>query len=319
MSSKSGNASAKNSGKNKVYAFLGPVGTFTELALAQVPEAKGQIWHATVSVHEALAAVIRGDAHRAIVPIESSVEGGVSATADALATIGDLRIYGEYVVPVNFNLVTRPGAKLADVKTVAAHPVAYAQVSAWLQANLPNAKHLVATSNAAAAADLLAGSAADAAISTPHITDHYEVAVLAKNIADSKHAQTRFVQVGLPGVQPARTGSDKTSIIVELPSDRPGSLLEMLEQFAARGVNLSRIESRPIGDRLGRYRFNLDAEGHVDDDAVGEALTGLYRFSPKVTFLGSYPRADKVQTKHQGNNSNAEYVEAAKWLKSLRK
>jgi prephenate dehydratase len=205
------------------------------------------------------------------------------------------------------------------VKTIAAHPVAYAQVSAWLQANLPEAKHLVATSNAAAAADLLAGSAADAAISTPHITDHYEVAVLAKNIADIKHAQTRFVQVGLPGVQPARTGSDKTSIIVELPTDRPGSLLEMLEQFAARGVNLSRIESRPIGDRLGRYRFNLDAEGHVDDDAVGEALTGLYRFSPKVTFLGSYPRADKVQTKHQGNNSNAEYVEAAKWLKGLRK
>jgi prephenate dehydratase len=319
MSSKSGNASTKKSGKNKVYAFLGPVGTFTELALAQVPEATGQIWHATVSVHEALAAVIHGDAYRAIVPIESSVEGGVSATADALATIGDLRIYGEYVVPVNFNLVTRPGTKLADVKTIAAHPVAYAQVSAWLQANLPNAKHLVATSNAAAAADLLAGSAADAAISTPHITDHYKVSVLAKNIADSKHAQTRFVQVGLPGVQPARTGSDKTSIIVELPTDRPGSLLEMLEQFAARGVNLSRIESRPIGDRLGRYRFNLDAEGHVDDDAVGEALTGLYRFSPKVTFLGSYPRADKVQTKHQGNNSNAEYVEAAKWLKGLRK
>jgi prephenate dehydratase len=319
MSSKSGNASAKKSGKNKVYAFLGPVGTFTELALAKVPEAKGQIWHATVSVHEALAAVIHGDAYRAIVPIESSVEGGVSATADALATIGDLRIYGEYVVPVNFNLVTRPGTKLADVKTIAAHPVAYAQVSAWLQANLPEAKHLVATSNAAAAADLLAGSAADAAISTPHITDHYAVSVLAKNIADSKHAQTRFVQVGLPGVQPARTGSDKTSIIVELPTDRPGSLLEMLEQFAARGVNLSRIESRPIGDRLGRYRFNLDAEGHVDDDAVGEALTGLYRFSPKVTFLGSYPRADKVQTKHQGNNSNAEYVEAAKWLKGLRK
>ena len=244
---------------------------------------------------------------------------------DSLLPRFDVAIYnihyythGEYVVPVNFNLVTRPGTKLADVKTVAAHPVAYAQVSAWLQANLPNAKHLVATSNAAAAADLLAGSAADAAISTPHITDHYEVAVLAKNIADSKHAQTRFVQVGLPGVQPARTGSDKTSIIVELPSDRPGSLLEMLEQFAARGVNLSRIESRPVGDRFGRYRFNIDAEGHIEDEAIAEALMGLHRFSPKVIYLGSYAKADKSVSEHQGNNTNSSYHAAKKWLDDLR-
>lgn len=318
MSSKSGNTSAKKPQTANVYAFLGPVGTFTELALAQVPEAQGATWHAAVSVPEALTAVITGKAHRAVVPVESSVEGGVSATADGLATIGDLRIYGEYLVPVNFNLVARPGTKISDIKTVAAHPVAYAQVAKWLAKNLPNASHLVSTSNAAAAADLLAGSAADAAISTPHITNHYPVAVLAKNIADNKHAQTRFVQVGLPGSQPKPTGSDKTSIIIELPSDRPGALLEMLEQFAARGVNLSRIESRPIGDRLGRYRFNVDAEGHIEDEAVGEALAGLFRFSPKVTYLGSYPRADKVQTKHQGNNSNVEYSDAAAWLRSLR-
>ena len=101
-------------------------------------------------------------------------------------------------------------------------------------------------------------------------------------------------------------------------TDRPGTLLEMLEQFAARGVNLTRIESRPIGDRLGRYRFNIDAEGHILDSAVGEALTGLHRFSPKVTFLGSYPRADRVQTKPEGNNSNGEFATAETWLKNLR-
>lgn len=319
MSSKSGNTSEKKSAKGKVYAYLGPAGTFTELALAQVAEAEGATWHPVVSVAEALAEVIAGRADRAIVPVESSVEGGVGATLDALATIGDLRIYGEYLVPINFNLVVRPGTKLADIRVVAAHAVAYPQVRDWLQKNLPAHTHLPATSNAAAAADLLTGSAADAAVSTPHITDHYPVSVLAKNIADNKHAQTRFLQVGLPGKQPEPTGADKTSIIIELPTDRPGTLLEMLEQFAARGLNLSRIESRPIGDRLGRYRFNVDVEGHIQDRAVGEALAGLYRFSPKVTYLGSYPRADKVQTKPNGNNSNAEFETAADWLKALRK
>jgi prephenate dehydratase len=92
----------------------------------------------------------------------------------------------------------------------------------------------------------------------------------------------------------------------------------MLEQFATRGVNLTRIESRPIGDRLGRYRFNIDAEGHVLDESVGEALAGLHRFSPKVSFLGSYPRADKQQTKPEGNNSNTEYSLSKSWLQSMR-
>ena len=134
----------------------------------------------------------------------------------------------------------------------------------------------------------------------------------------AKNATTRFILVGKPDVAPKRTGADKTSIIVELPTDRPGTLLEMLEQFSVRGVNLTRIESRPIGDRLGRYRFNVDAEGHIDDEAVGEALAGLHRFSPKVIYLGSYPRADKQQTKPNGNNSNAEFSTSDNWLKQLR-
>ena len=314
MPSKSRNGSVKK----KTYAYLGPVGTFTELALAQVAEAKGQIWHPVNHVQEAIDLVVSKKAYRAIVPVENSVDGGVSATLDALATAANVRIYGEYLVQISFDLVARPGTSLKDITTVAAHPVAYAQTRNWLLKNLPKHRHLVATSNAQAAADLLNSDAAQAAISTSTITNHYKVKVLAKGVGDNKHAQTRFIQIGLAGELPKRTGSDKTSVIVELPSDRPGGLLEMLEQFAARGVNLSRIESRPIGDRLGRYRFNIDAEGHLDDEAVAEALKGLHRFSPKVVFLGSYARADKEKSVHRGNNSNTEFGSADAWLKKLK-
>ena len=311
-------SSSTQNSSQKVFSFLGPIGTFTELALAQVAEAKGAICNPVTQVTEALDDVLAGRADRAIVPVENSIEGGVSATLDALATIGELRIYGEYLVPVNFSLVARPGTKLADVKTISTHPVAYPQVRGWLQKNLPNHIHLPATSTAAAAAGLLVSDLADAAIAAPTIVDHYDLITLAKNIGDNKNAQTRFIQVGLPGELPAQTGADKTSVIIEMPTDRPGTLLEMLEQFAVRGVNLTRIESRPIGDRLGRYRFNVDAEGHVLDEAVGEALAGLHRFSPSVRFLGSYPRADKVQTKPLGNNSNVQFSSAEAWLKGLR-
>ncbi len=310
---------ASSINRKSTYAFLGPVGTFTELALAQVKAANNAKSIPVATVTEAIDAVLTGKAVRAIVPVENSIEGGVSATLDALANTEDIRIYGEYLVPVTFNLVAKPGTKLADVKVVSTHPTAYAQCRKYLAANLPKHTHLPATSTAAAAAALLdSKSTADAAIAAKSITDHYKLTVLAKNIGDNKNAQTRFIEIGLPAKPTARTGKDKTSVIVELPEDRPGALLEMLEQFAARGVNLSRIESRPVGDRLGRYRFNIDVQGHIDDEAVAEALKGLHRFSPKVIFLGSYPRADKQKSDHQGNNSNKDFSSADNWLNKLR-
>ena len=319
MSSASRNSSAK-----KTYSFLGPVGTFTELALAQVAEAKGANWRAVGHVQDVIDDVISGRALRGIIPVENSVEGGVTATSDALAANDNIRIYGEYLVPVTFDLVARPGTKLEDIRVIATHPVAYAQTRAWLSKNLKKHTHLAATSTAAAAAELLntdatgSRSGSDAAIAASTITKHYRLKVLAKNIGDNKNAQTRFLQIGLAkGLAPKATGKDKTSVIVELPTDRPGALLEMLEQFAARGVNLSRIESRPIGDQLGRYRFNIDIEGHVDDSAVAEALKGLHRFSPKVIFLGSYPRADKKKSVHEGNNANAAFAAAERWISKL--
>jgi prephenate dehydratase len=301
------------------YAFLGPVGTFTEIALSQIKQAKGARQVPVNHVAEAIELVLSRKVDRAVIPVENSIEGGVSATLDALAGTESIRIYGEYLVPVTFNLVAKPGTKLSDIKTIATHPVAYAQTRKWLLEKLPKHVHLPATSTASAARDLLENDSADAAIAAPTITNHFKLATLVKNIGENKQAQTRFIQIGLSGDLPKPTGADKTSVIVELPTDRPGLLLEMLEQFATRGVNLTRIESRPIGDRLGRYRFNIDAEGHVLDESVGEALAGLHRFSPKVSFLGSYPRADKQQTAPLGNNSNRQYSDAKKWLEAIRR
>src|SRR3954468_9881372 len=138
------------------YSFLGPAGTFTEAALAQVPEAKGGHWRPVNNVGEALDDVVSGRSVAAMIAIENSVEGGVTATQDALASIPGLRIVGEYLVPVDFVLVARPGVALADVRVIAAHPVAYAQCHLWLDRELPEHEHLPATSNVSAAAQLLA-------------------------------------------------------------------------------------------------------------------------------------------------------------------
>jgi prephenate dehydratase len=197
--------------------------------------------------------------------------------------------------------------------------VAYAQCHRWLERTLPSHGHIPASSNVAAAASLLDDSAgtADAAIAPPGITAHHDLDVLATDIGDNPNAVTRFVLVSRTVPTPAATGADKTSIIAELPSDEPGALLEMLEQFATRGVNLSLIESRPIGDTLGRYRFVIDLDGHILDERVADALLGLKRFSPKVIFLGSYPRADRVRTEVTQRYGNEVFVEARDWLRGL--
>lgn len=301
------------------YSYLGPAGTFTWAALAQVPDAAGKPWRAVNNVGEALDDVVSGRSVAAVIAIENSVDGGVSATQDALANIHGLRIIGEYLVPVNFVLVARPGITLADVTVINAHPVAYAQCHFWLERTLPHHGHIPATSNVSAAASLLDGSAegADAAIAPPGITEHHELKVLATDIGDNPNAVTRFVLVSRTVPIPAATGADKTSIIVELPSDAPGALLDMLEQFATRGVNLSLIQSRPIGDTLGRYRFVIDLDGHILDERVADALLGLKRFSPNVIFLGSYPRADKVRTEVGGRYNNEVFADARDWLRGI--
>ncbi|WP_370651870.1 prephenate dehydratase [Microbacterium sp.] len=302
----------------RTYSFLGPAGTFTEAALAQVPEARGHQWVPVHNVGEALADVIEGRSDAAMIAIENSVDGGVSTTQDALATVPGLRIIGEYLVPVNFVLVARPGTRLADVSLVAGHPVAYAQCLQWLTRELPEHAHIPAASNVASAIGLLDGTSdADAAIAPPTITEHHDLEVLAENIGDNPNAVTRFVLVGRTVAPTPPTGADKTSLIVELPKDYPGALLELLEQFATRGINLSLLASRPIGDALGRYRFVIDADGHIQDERMADALLGLRRFSPKVIFLGSYPRADRVVVRYPDRYSDDIFVEARDWLRGL--
>ena len=301
----------------ETYSYLGPAGTFTEAALAQVPQAVGQNWHPVNNVGQALDDVVAGRSVAAMIAIENTVDGGVSASQDALATIPNLRIIGEYLVSVNFVLVARPGTKLSEVKVVNAHPVAYAQSHLWLDKNLPEHEHIPSSSNVAAAASLLDSELADAAIAPPTITDHHDLDVLARDIGDNPDAQTRFVLVARTTRLPQPTGSDKTSIIAELPDDTAGRLLEMLEQFATRGVNMSLLESRPIGDALGRYRFVIDLDGHVRDERVADALLGLKRFSPNVIFLGSYPRADKLKITVQPRYDNDAFQDARAWLDSL--
>ncbi len=302
----------------RTYSFLGPAGTFTEAALAQVPEARGQVWRPVHNVGEALDDVVSGRSHAAMIAIENSVDGGVSTAQDALATIPGLRIVGEYLVPVDFVLVGRPGAKLEDVSLVAAHPVAYAQCLQWLTRTLPSHAHIPAASNVASATGLVDGTSdADAAIAPPGILEHHDLELLASSIGDNENAVTRFVLVSKTVAPPAPTGADKTSLIVELPDDHPGGLLEMLEQFATRGINLSLLASRPIGDELGRYRFVIDADGHIHDERMADALLGLRRFSPKVVFLGSYPRADRAVVHYEDRYSDDVFVEARDWLRGL--
>lgn len=300
------------------YAFLGPAGSFTDAALRLMVSPDEAEFVPMIDVPSALASVRSGECDFAVVAIENSVEGGVNATLDTLAQGAPLVILGEVVLPVSFELVAREGTTLADVKRVAAHSHGLAQCRRWLHANLPDALHVNATSNSAAASGLVDGSADyDAALAPPGTAARLGLTILADGVADSAHAATRFVRVGRPGNLPAPTGADKTTLVVHLPEDRAGSLLEMLEQFAARGVNLSRIESRPIGDKPGQYSFSIDALAHVSEARMQEVLIGLKRTCPVVLFLGSYPSAHRDTTPVMPGTADADFAAAREWVQGL--
>jgi prephenate dehydratase len=301
------------------YTFLGPEGTFTEAALMQVPDAADAIRIPSSNVNTALDKVRDGSADAAMVPIENSVEGGVTATLDAIATGPELRILREALVPISFVLVARPGIRIADIRRISTHGHAWAQCRLWVDVHIPGVEYIPGSSTAAAAMGLLEdGAHYDAAICAPIVaTEQPGLAVLAENIGDNPGAVTRFVLVGRPGALPERTGSDKTTVVVPLPKDRPGALMEILDQFATRGVNLSRIESRPTGQYLGHYFFSIDADGHVADARVADALAGLHRVSPATRFLGSYGRADGHRTNVAPHTSDQAFRSAHAWVKDI--
>ncbi|MFE4371114.1 prephenate dehydratase [Streptomyces sp. NPDC056835] len=298
------------------YTYLGPEGTFTEAALRTLPESATRELVPMVSVPAALDAVRNGEAAAALVPIENSVEGGVTATLDELASGEPLMIYREVLLPITFALLVRPGTELSDLKTVTGHPVAQPQVRNWLRAHLPDALWESAASNADGAR-LVQEGRFDAAFAGEFAAATYGLEALVTEIHDAENAETRFVLVGRPARPAAPTGADKTSVVIWLGDDHPGALLELLQEFAVRGVNLMLIQSRPTGAGIGNYCFAVDAEGHISDRRVGEALMGLKRICPKVRFLGSYPRAGMspadVRPLRPGTSDTA-FIEASDWL-----
>jgi prephenate dehydratase len=295
------------------YTYLGPEGTFTEAALRTLPEAATRELIPMVSVPAALDAVRNDEAGGALVPIENSVEGGITATLDELAFGEPLIIYREVLLPIAFALLVRPGTALADVKTVTGHPAAQVQVRNWMAAHLPDAQWESAASNADGAR-LVQEGRFDGAFAGAFAASTYGLEALATGIHDAQNATTRFVLVGKPARLAAPTGADKTSAVFWLRDDHPGALLDLLQEFAIRGVNLMRIESRPTGQGLGQYCFSVDCEGHLSERRVGETLMGLRRRCLNVRFLGSYPRADEVAPAVVRGAADDEFTEAVDWL-----
>jgi prephenate dehydratase len=301
------------------YAYLGPEGTFTEAAVARLAASRpGDVQPLPcATIGAALAAVRSGQADRAVVPVESSVEGIVTATVDDLAAQSDLLIRAETRLAIEFALLAREGTALADVKTVGGHPQAEGQCRRWLAATLPEGEWVPHASNAEAARRVADGEL-DAALASPAAADRYGLTVLVPDVGDRSNAVTRFIEAGPPGSLPAPTGSDRTSLAAFLAHDHAGALMEILTEFAVRGINLSTIQSRPTGDGLGSYFFFIDCEGHIDDARVGEAMMGVRRVCAEVRFLGSYPRSDGGLTLVRPGTSDPEFAEAAAWLGRLR-
>lgn len=306
-------------------AFLGPHATFTEQALRSMPESQGAELLPCAGSPAVLAAVRDGTADAGCVPIENTVEGAVGAVLDGLVDDPPLVIRREALVAVRFAVMARPGTRLADVRTVASHSHGIAQTRGWIAAHLPDADVLLSTSTAEAAAQVARGEF-DAAVAAPLAAERHGLEVLADDVADNAGAVTRFVLVSPPGPPPAPTGADRTTLVATT-QNRPGSLLGLLTELAVRGIDLTRIESRPIKDRHAEYWFHLDCTGHVAEPAMGEALAALHRRCDRVRFLGSYPRATGAPngSGHAGEPpaplggaDAAEFEAAQEWLAGLR-
>ncbi|MDU0968494.1 MAG: prephenate dehydratase [Actinomycetaceae bacterium] len=299
------------------YAFLGPFGTFCHQAVAQVAPADAELVPCA-GERVAMDATRDRRTERTVVPIENSVEGGVTATLDSLAWGKRLQIVQEIIVPVAFTLAVRPGTRLEDIKQVGTHSHAWAQCRNWAADTLPDAHHTPTTSTAEAARLLAEGPQSfQACLSSAAAVQMYGLTPLISDVADNKGAVTRFVVLSLPGHVPDATGADKTTIQVRLRENHAGALLQMLEQFRARGVDLTRIESRPVAGQPGSYGFSIDLAGHVREERVQAALNGVYRTCADVRFLGSYPRADERCNEVEAGTEDADFVAAREWVQAL--
>jgi prephenate dehydratase len=296
--------------------YLGPPGTNTEAALRTQQDLAGADVVSLVTIPDVIEAVETRAVDLGLVPIENQIEGSVNVTLDLLAQRPDLLIRREIITVVDMTLIGETGTRFSDVVEVLSHPHATAQCRQTVQKLMPQAT-FVATNSTAEAVQAVAqdsGERSRVAIGPRIAAEVYDVDVLYDDVADYPGAETRFVLLG-HGV-PARTGADKTSIVCHLGVDRPGSLLAILQEFAARGLNLTKIESRPTKGSLGEYWFFIDIEGHLADALVQDALRGLrYRFG-SVHFLGSYPRARRLGVFHE-QEEEAAWAQAGDWVTSL--
>jgi prephenate dehydratase len=298
-------------------AFLGPRGTFTEQALMSQPDLAAGELVPVRSIADTIFEVDDGRAEIGVVPIENAIEGSVNETLDTLAfgASDRLRIHREIVVPVDLNLCAKPGTKLTAVKTVISIPHASAQCREWLANKLPGVEVLAANSTAEAARDVARSRASGrAAIATSLAAELYGLEVIAPTIHDHPENSTRFVVIS-HGI-PAATGHDKTTIVVFQNQDRPGSLLSILQEFAARAINLTKLESRPTKRGLGSYCFFIDFEGHISDELVADVLRNLAA-KHEVRFLGSYGAAGKEAGARRQAAGKA-WREATRWVDGLR-
>jgi len=270
------------------YAYLGPSGTFTEAALRKITT-PSDVLTPYANVTAALDAVRNGLAEKALVPIENSVEGVVARTLDELATGAPLVVSAETTIPVSFALMVLPENVGKPINKIATHPHAESQCRLYIAKNHPGAEMIETASTAAAAKGLVDGNY-DAAIAAEIAAEKYGLAVVAKDIGDNTGAVTRFVVVEKPGQLPSATGNDRTSLAAFIDIDHAGALLEILTEFAKRNVNLTFIQSRPTGRELGHYHFIIDAEGHISDPKVNEAIEGVRAICEDIRLLGSYPR-----------------------------
>jgi prephenate dehydratase len=272
--------------ESQTFAYLGPVGTFTEAALKKIT-CDSDVLVPYANVTAALNAVRQGDAEFALVPIENSVEGVVARTLDELVTGDPLTIAGEVTLPVTFALMAKPG--VTKILRIGTHPHAESQCRAYIAKNYPHAE-IVPTSSTSAAAELVSKGELDAAIASSVAAGHFGLEIITENIGDNVGAVTRFICAQKPGWIPEPTGNDRTSMAIFIDIDHAGALLEILQVFAKREVNLTFIQSRPTGRELGHYHFIIDVEGHINDPAVGGSVEELREICDDIRFLGSYPR-----------------------------
>ncbi len=272
-------------------ACLGPAGTFTEEALrASAPDGVEPVPFPTV--YETVMAVHEGTTERALVPIENSLEGGVAATLDALATeASDVRIVAEHIHPIHHCLIARRELELADVTRVISHPQAMSQCAELLRGPLAGAERVSSVSTAEAARAVAESDEPWAALSSRLAAELYDCVVLRADVEDSGDNETRFVWLA-PSAADAPPGEDKTSIVFwGFNDESPGALVNVLRELSDREINLTRIESRPRRVGLGHYMFFADLEGGAEEARVAEALDALRARVEELRVLGSYASA----------------------------